>query len=81
MKIGWRNYATRKDKLETIALHYMEMTPEQSWLAWRQLMGIMLELSEPNGYTPKFNDLLLGIIRASVHAKSKHEQTTTDLSP
>lgn len=69
MKTGWRQYATRKDKLETVALRCRNMTYSQSAIAWQKLTAKMLELSDPSGpRIPKFNDLLLAVVSSSVRA-------------
>ena len=71
MKTGWQKYATRKDKLETIAVRGQELgTIAEAACAWSKLMDCMLELSAPEApRTPKFNDLLLSIIRSYSQAE------------
>jgi len=81
MKTGWRQFATRKDRLETIALTRMRtMTYSQSAIAWQKLANKMLELSDPDApRTPKFNDLLLAIVAAGVRAD--HRATSIGWMP
>jgi hypothetical protein len=69
MKTGWRKFATRKDKLESIACR-MHMEPHQAAEAWGRLREKMFDLSEPAAArVPKFNDLLLAIVAAGVRGR------------
>lgn len=72
MKTGWRQYATRKDKLESIAFKSDGMSDEQKVIAWDRLMDYFKELSDPvAGRLPRFNDLLLGVVSAQSRAKAR----------
>lgn len=75
MKTGWKRYATRRDKLEAISIKAAKLTPGQAACAWANLVAGLQNLSGPFYYTtPKFNDLIDAIVRASVKAKTHHNQ-------
>lgn len=72
MKLTWQQCLTRKDRLEAIASQMGELTPGQGLRAWLALKNKMLLMSDPEASRlPKFNDLLLAIVRA-------HESTAPD---
>ena len=73
MKTGWKR-ATRKEKLEGIADKAALLTDIQAAVAWAELTKELQKLSSPFYYrTPKFNDLIDAIVRASVVAKTNRQ--------
>ena len=59
MKTGFGK-RTRKERLEILAAYGSQLNPLQAALAWRRLLGRMVELSDPTApNTPKFEDLTL----------------------
>lgn len=68
MKTGWSK-ANRKDRLEGLARLGLKLEGNQNQEAWRFLMSEILVLCEAELPTPKFNDLVVAIMRSQVFAK------------
>ena len=85
VKMGWQRFATRKDKLETIAGEGMGLTPSQAAEAWYRLMEKMIDLSSPEApRIPKFNDVLLSVVAGIVRgrkAPAKYEDVPISVLP
>lgn len=65
-----KEFLTRRDKLEAIARRGERYEKDQAAAAWFWLMEIMQDMAHPESpRLPKFNDLLLGIIRAGVRSR------------
>lgn len=66
MKTGWHN-KSRKDKLADLASRCRAVTEKAN--AWDKLTQSIETLAEPEvPYTPKFRDMLLAILRATLGA-------------
>lgn len=69
MKTGWQK-RSRKERLEIIAADGTLLCPAQAALAWRRLLGAMIEMSGPeHPRTPRFEDLLNAITSGIVHGR------------
>ena len=75
MKSDWRKFVTRKDRIEQIALLCANLSFCDRARAWKHLITLMLEMTHPEAPpVPKFNALLLAILRAKVRARVRAER-------
>jgi hypothetical protein len=71
MKTQWQKLC-RVDRLHHVANRMQVMGTLESALAWQKLATQMLKMSDYAVHrTPKFNDLLMAIVRASVQSKRR----------
>ena len=69
MKTGWKK-KTRKERIEDVSRTCCKLTWYESASAWGHLTVQLENLSDPSAKPcPKFDDLLMSILRAKVSAE------------